>query len=260
MKNKISALILGVLLASFWTTGASAQGSPPWRIVPVDLWTCSFNDRQDMGDLDSWVSRFNDWADEQEENTYAAWTLTSAYWGVNQVEWDFIWLGAWTDANAMGQGWDSWNATNEGLMADFSEISSCDNHSNFASAAYRLPETEGTPESGVMTISDCKLRHGVPFSAIDRATRQWVGVLDNAGSTAALYHWYPVFGGGAADFDFKAVYAYENYSELGAAYERMGNGGLFEESQALFDHLVECDAARVYDARSRRYIDVRAGQ
>ena len=260
MKNKVSAFLIGILLVSAWSGGASAKGSPPWKIVPVDLWTCSFNDRQDMGDLDNWVSRFNNWADEQEDNTYVAWTMTSSYWGANQTGWDFLWLGVWTDANAMGQGWDSWNATNEGLMSDFAAISSCDNHGNFASAAYRLPQNDGTPQSGVLTVSDCKLRHGVPFSAVDGAMRRWVGVLDNAGSRAALYHWYPVFGGGGEEFDYKEVYAYENYSELGADYERRGNGRLFEQSQALFDHLVDCDSARVYDVKSRRWVDVRADQ
>lgn len=260
MNNRVSAFLAGVLLGIVCSNSASAQGSPPWRIVPVDLWTCSFNDRQEMGDLDRWVARFNDWADGQEENTYAAWTLTSSYWGADQTEWDFIWLGVWTDANAMGQGWDNWNATNEGLMSDFTEISSCSNHSNFASAAYRLPQNGGTPESAILTVSDCKLKHGVPFTAVDRAMRQWARVLDESGSNSAIYHWYPVYGGGGEEFDFKEVYAYENYAELGADYERMGNGRLFEQSQALFGHLVECDSARVYDARSRRWVDVRAGQ
>ena len=258
MKNTISALLSGVLLALICSSTAFAQGSPPWRIVPVDLWTCSFNDRQDMGDLDSWVARFNGWADEQEDDDYAAWTLTSSYWGTNQTEWDFIWLGVWKDANAMGQGWDNWNATNEGLMAQFTEISSCGNHVNFASAAYRLPRDQGTPQSAILTVSDCKLKHGIPFAALDRATRQWTRVLDDSGSGAAIYHWYPVYGGGGEEFDFKLVYAYENYSELGADYERMGNGRLFEQSQALFDHLVDCDSSRVYDARNRRWVDVRA--
>ena len=34
---------------------------------------------------------------------YAAWTLTKSYYGPEQ-EFDVIWLGAWTDGNAMGMG------------------------------------------------------------------------------------------------------------------------------------------------------------
>jgi hypothetical protein len=212
-----------------------------------------------MGDLDDWVDKFNAWADEQEDDTYAAWTLTPSYWGPNQT-FDFIWLGVWKDANEMGQGWDLWNETNDGLMQEFLAITSCDAHNNMASAAYRLPEGMDNSGTGVLTVSDCKRKHGVPGTAVDRAMRQWADILDEAGSNAAIYHWYPIFGGGGTEFDYKEVTAYQNYSDLGAHYERMGNGGLFRQSQALFDHLVQCDDARVYSVQNRRFVDVRAGQ
>jgi hypothetical protein len=212
-----------------------------------------------MGDLDDWVDKFNAWADEQETDTYVAWTLTPSYYGPNQ-DFDFIWLGAWTDANAMGQGWDSFNATNDGLMQELQSITTCDSHTNMASAAYRLPEGMDNSGTGVLTVSDCKRKHGVPATAVDRAMRQWADVLDEAGSKGAMYHWYPVFGGGDAEFDYKEVAAYQNYADLGADYERMGNGGLFRQGQALFEHLVQCDDARVYNVQNRRFVDIRAGQ
>jgi hypothetical protein len=181
------------------------------------------------------------------------------YYGPNQ-QFDFLWLGVWTDGNAMGQGWDNWNATNDGLMNEFQSIVSCAAHTNFASAAYRLPQGSGTPQNAVLAISDCKRNHGVSGDAIDGATRDWVDVLDEAGSTAAIYHWYPAFGGGGEEFDYKAVTAHANYSDMGAYYEMITNGGLFRRSQALFGHLQDCDSARVYNAQSRRFVDVRAGQ
>jgi hypothetical protein len=261
MNKKIAALLCSALLTTFGTTSVFAQGSPPWVIVPVDMWVCDLNDGRDMDDLDDWIEKFNEWADDQENNDYAAWTLTPSYWGPNQ-DFDYIWLGAWMNANAMGAGWDLWNSTNDGLMAEYASIATCRVHSNFASAAYRLPEGMDNSGNGVITISDCKRHHGVPGSAIDAAARQWVDTLDESGSNAALYHWYPVFGGGGGpgggpDLDYKQVTSYQNYSDLGADYERMGNGGLFRRNQELFDHLVACDAARVYDAQSRRFINVR---
>ena len=257
MNKKIAALIVSALLTITGATSALAQGSPPWVIVPVDIWACSLNDRQDMGDLDDWVDKFNAWSDQQDDNTYAAWTLTPSYFGPNQ-DFDFLWLGAWTDANAMGQGWDIFNATNEGLMAELQSISTCNAHANYASAAYRLPAGVDNSGNGVITMSDCKRKHGVPGSAVDDAMRQWVDVLDESGSKAAIYHWYPVFGGGGDEFDYKEARSYQNYADLGADYERMGNGGLFRQNQELFDHLVECDSARVYNAQTRRFVNVRA--
>lgn len=258
MKTRITTLFAVALLTVAGGSGALAQGSPAWVIVPVDLWTCTFNERQSMRDLDNWVTRFNAWADGQDTDDYAAWTLTPSYYGPDQ-EFDFIWLGAWKDANAMGQGWDLWNSTNGNLMQEFLAISTCDVHANFASAAYRLPRGLDNSQGGVMTVSDCKNMDGVPGSAVDGAMRRWVDILDEAGSRAAIYHWYPVFGGGSAEFDFKEITVYQNYADLGADYERMGNGGLYARGQDLFEHLVHCDDARVYNVRTRRFVDLRGG-
>ena len=259
MKKKVTLLIASAALTLCGTSVVLAQGSPPWVIVPADMWACSFNDRQDMGDLDEWVDKFNAWADRQEDDTYAAWTLTPMYYGPNQ-QFDFLWLGVWTDGNTMGQGWDNWNASNAGLMNEFQSIVSCAAHTNFGSAAYRLPQGTGTPQNAVLAISDCKRNHGVEGAAVDRATRDWVEVLDEAGSKAAIYHWYPIFGGGGEEFDYKEVMAFANYSDLGAHYELMGNGRLYQQSSSLLGHLQDCDSARVYNAQNRRFVDVRAGQ
>ena len=61
MKRKICSLIAGAWLVAGFAAPALAQGSPPWVLVPVDIWTCSFNDRNDMGDLDDWVAKVFDW-------------------------------------------------------------------------------------------------------------------------------------------------------------------------------------------------------
>jgi hypothetical protein len=256
MKNKLSAVLVGMVIALLGTSSALADGMPPWRLVPVDIWTCSFNDRKDMGDLDDWAEKFNAWADDQEDDTYAAWTLTPMYYGSGQ-DFDFIWLGAWKDANAFGAGWDSWNATNNGLMREFTEISSCNEHSNLVSGAFRLPEDVDMSGNGVIMVSDCKQHEGASDMAVGNAMERWVGVLDEAGAKNAIYHWWPVFGGGDADFDFKRVEVYENYTDLGAMYEMMGNGNLYQRYQALLGPVVSCDESRVYNATSRRFINVR---
>jgi uncharacterized membrane protein YkvA (DUF1232 family) len=259
MNNKIIAFATGGLLVLAALNSALAQDAGQRSLVSVDLWACSFNDRQDMGDLDDWVDKFNAWLEENDSPDYAAWTLTPAYWGPNQ-NFNFIWLGVWPNGNAMGQGWDQWNAGNGGLMDEFLAISTCSAHNNFASIAHRLPEGLDNSGNGVLAISDCKVADGTPQGAVGRAMRQWVNVLNEAESNAAIYHWFPVFGGGGANFDFKEVTAYQNYTDLGADYERMGNGGLVRQKRGLLGHLAQCDEARVYNSQSRRFIDVRAGQ
>lgn len=259
MKKTLYALLASAILTILGTGSAFAQGAPPWVIVPADVWACSYNERQDAGDLDGWVARWNAWADGRGMDYYAAWMLTPSYYGPNQ-EFDFLWLGVSTNGHTLGQGTDEFARDAGDLNDDLWEIISCDAHTNFASAAYRLPEGMDNTDTGVLTVADCSRHDGANQAAVDRAMRLWADAIDEAGSRAAMYHWYPVFGGGGETFDFKWVEAYQNYADLGADYERMGNGMLFARWQQLFDHLIECDSARVYNVQNRRFVDVRAGQ
>ncbi len=256
MKKKLPLSACTVLTVLLGTSAAFGQGSPPWKIVPVEIYACEFNERQDADDLNGWIARWNRWADSNSVDTYAAWTLTPFYYTTEQ-EFDFLWLGAATDGNAMGAGTDLWLSTGSELNEDLLEIVSCGAHIGLASAAYRVPAGLDNSQTGVITMSDCVLHDGVRFPALDSAARAWADVVDGAGSKVALYHWYPVYGGGDADFDFKWIEAYQNYSDLGADYERMGNGRLFEQYQSLFSHLMDCDDARVYNAQNRRYVQLR---
>ena len=256
MRIRLTAVLAGMVIAFLGTSSAFADGMPPWRIVPVDIWSCSFNDRKDMGDLDAWVERWNRWSDDQGDSTYAAWTLTPMYYGPGQT-FDFLWLGAWKDGNAMGAGWDAWMATNDGLMDDFMEIASCDVHANLASGAFRLPDEMDMSGGGVILISDCKQMKGASDMAVGHAMERWVAALDAAGVKNAIYQWWPVFGGGDADFDFKRVEVFQNYTDLGAMYEMMGNGGLYQKYQAILDPVTRCDESRIYNATSRRFVNVR---
>ena len=76
--------------------------------------------------------------------------------------------------------------------------------------------------------------------------------MNEAGSTAGTWHWFPAFGGGDAEYDYKVVNAYENFSELGKDWQHNANGGGREASADIFGDLDECDDARVYLAKSRR--------
>ena len=66
-----------------------------------------------------------------------------------------------------------------------------------------------------------------------------------------------MFGGGDAEFDYKVVFAYANYADLGADFERQANGGGREESQEVFDDIDECDDPRVYVATVHRVAQIR---
>lgn len=227
----------------------------PSKILPVDIFVCNYNDGQGPADLDKAAASWSTYMDQNNIDNYAAWTLTKYYNGPDQ-DFDFIWLGAWTDGNAMGSGTDMWLSTGSRHAANFAKVSDCAVHVNSASVNYKLPDG-GTPENGVLTFSNCTINDDGNYPAISRATAEWVDILTDAGSQSAIYHWFPVFGGGGESPDFTVVTAYPNYTELGADWERRTNGELFRDSNRLFGELMDCDVPRAYNTQVRRAAQLR---
>jgi hypothetical protein len=242
-----------VFLAGSGTVAAQDDGM---LVIPVELFSCSYKDRKGPDDLDKVIDKWNAWADKNGLDDYAAWTLTPYYYGPDQ-DFDVIWMGAGKDAVALGKAQDDYNAENNGLHEDFDEVLSCDSHSNFASINFKAPPEGDTPANSVLTFSDCKYKDGVSFAALGAAMDDWSQHLADTGSKAGIWHWYPVYGGGGAEFSFKWLEAFENLADLGADYESFGNGGGFVTNGRLFNHLISCDSSRAYLAKSRRFVQLR---
>ncbi len=135
-KILISALFTSVVfLAGSGSVSAQDDGM---LVIPVELFTCTYNDRKGPDDLDRVVDKWNDWADTKGVDDYAAWTLTPYYFSPEQ-EFDLIWMGAGKDAVALGRAQDMYLADNDGLDDDFNDVLTCDSHSNFASINFKAP-------------------------------------------------------------------------------------------------------------------------
>lgn len=249
------AAVCGCLLAAgmaFGQVSAESMG----KVLPVHLYACSYNDGQGPADLDKVITRWSKYADDTGLEGYAAWTLTPYHFGPEQ-EFDVIWMGAYTDGNAMGKGTDSWLADGGELRAAFNKVVDCDAHIGLASAMYKAPADSATPEAGLITMMDCKLNEGREYEEIRDAEMAWTEHLASSGSKAGYWHWFPMFGGGDADYDYKVVLAYPNFAEIGADFERMYNGGGREVSEETFGDIDECDDARVYVVNNRRMAQLR---
>lgn len=225
------------------------------KIVPVEMYACNYNDGQGPDDLHEVINGWSGFMDEKGVDHYAAWTLDKFFTGPDQG-FDFLWLGAWTDGNAMGGDLDMWLSTGGEHIANFARVADCGTHISAASINYKLPEG-GTPGDGVLTFSNCTIKEGQSYAAVANATSAWVDVLTNSGSNSAVYHWFPVYGASPDASDYQLVTSYENYADLGADLERRTNGELFRQRNALLSDLVECDVARVYNATSRRAAQLR---
>lgn len=247
--------VAGVLLAAgpgFAQVSADGMG----KVLPVELYTCKYKEGQTAADLDPVVERWNEFQDDNDTDTYSAWLLTPFFYGPEQ-DFDVIWLGAFRDGNAMGEGLQSWITDGQELSGAFEEVIDCDAHLGFASAMYKAPPDNNPPESALITMMDCKLNEGHEYAEIKAAELKWAKHLTESGSEAGYYHWMPMFGGGDAEFDYKVVFAYPSFEDIGADFENFANGGGRDVSREIFGEIDECDDARVYVAESVRSAKIR---
>jgi hypothetical protein len=254
---KVLTIGLAALVVICAAAQSGAQEDDGFLVIPTEIYVCSYNDGQGPAELEKVIGVWNQYMDKNQVDTYSAWTLTPFYFGEEQ-EFDFLWMGAWKNGNAMGAGTDMWLSSGGEVAARFAKVATCNAHINSASVNYKLPPDGQTPDTGVLSYTNCNMHDGVTYEQVSAASREWAQVLTDAGSSVALYHQFPVFGGGGDDEpDFRILEAYANHAELGADYERMGNGRLYMKSGELFDSLMTCDSSRIYNARNRRFVKLR---
>ena len=255
--HKLVASLAAVVSMSFAGLAlAQVSKDGMGKVLPVELYACSYNDGQDAGDLGKVIDRWTKFMDDNNINNYAAWTLSPYFYGPDQ-DFDVIWMGAYSDGNAMGAGTDMWLADGGEIGEAFSEVMDCNGHIMLSSSMYKAPASEETPTSGIITMMDCELNEGKRYSDIKSAEIKWAEYLTGNGSTAGYWHWSPTFGGGDSEFDYKVVFSYTDFAALGADYEHGANGGGREASQGIFDDIDDCDDARVYIATSVRNAQLR---
>lgn len=258
MMMQRTAVTLAAILSLSIAAPALAQVSKDGmgKVLPVELFACKYNEGQGAADLDKVIERWSRYADDKGIDNYAAWTLSPYHYGPEQ-EFDVIWMGAFADGKAMGSTIGEWLASGGPIQAAFNKVLDCSAHILLSSAMYMAPSNNQTPASGVITMMDCELNEGHRYADIKAAELRWVDYLKGSGATAGYWHWFPTFGGGDAEYDYKVVTAYRDYAELGASFDRFANEGGRETSQGIFGNIDDCDDARVYLAQSRRVAQIR---
>jgi len=245
---------LSLMATSVSTAQVSESGMG--KVLPVELYACSFKDGKDAGDLDRVVARWNEFMDEGSNDSYSAWLLTPYFYGAEQ-DFDIVWMGAFTDGNAMGGGEHRWLTEGGDIAEAFAEVVDCGAHVGLSSAQYKAPPGNETPRSSILTMMDCELNEGKRYSDVKAAELEWAEYQSEAGSENGTWHWFPTFGGGDAEYDYKVVTGYASFVELGADWEQFANGGGRAASMDIFDDVDECDDARVYVAKSIRSAQLR---
>lgn len=243
--NRLCAIVIAVMAVSMgWAQSTLAQQDEN-RGVPVEFFSCNWQKGKDMGDLDKVAKKFEDWADKNDSG-YSAWILTPQFH--DGLDFDVGWMGSWPNSSAFGKSQDTWNADGREMAAEFATVVDCSvRHQMATSVPVSAPD--GPPGDGVVLFSACSLQEGkTPQDAL-AAHRKVGGIMQDMGSEASSWLFYPGMGAGNHDFHYWSVIAFNNYAELGAATELYVNGGGWQKSMMILGAVAHCGSPTAFDAQ-----------
>lgn len=252
MKKTLTTCASALLFLSAGLAVADSHETEGTKFNPVEGWTCSYNEGKSRADLDGVIAEWNDWMDDQGLTNHFAVMLTPQFFG--ERSFDFAWIGVWSDGKAMGAGTDVWVNEGSEMGAAFGEVINCSSHSNFASQNIKQGPDNDDDESDdtfVVTFSDCSINDGRTFEEFMAAQEQWNAYADEHGFTGSSWVWWPVWGVADVDYDFKIAGAVDDHTALGANWQLYSEGH-YNKSMEMFDGILDCDVARVYDAHVLR--------
>jgi hypothetical protein len=254
MTKILTAMVSSGLLLSFGSVFADSHEASEENAnvaYPMEMFACTYNDGKGPADLDAATKDWNAWADKQGIDDYSAWTLVPYYFSDEQ-DFDVLWFGAADKAKTLGRVQDSWVATGTKQADGFARVITCGTHAAYSVLMMKQPPArEGVSGDLVVSFSDCNTVDGVTFDDLYNPMVEWGKYKGENGSTAGHWVFFPSFGGGKEDFDFKWVTAYESLEDLGGDWDQTNESG-WAKANELFQGKVDCDSSRTYFATSRR--------
>jgi len=253
MKRLLTALVSCslVLLAGIGVADEHEGEADEANVAtPVEMFACKYNEGKGPADLDAATKKWNAWADKNGVDDYSAWTLVPYYSGPDQ-DFDVIWLGGSDNAKTLGRVQDTWLATGAKEAQGFAEVVSCDVHAAYAVLRMKRPPKRDNPSNIVISFSDCNTAEGMSFDDLYMPLIEWGKYKGDKGSTAGMWVFFPSFGGGGEEFDFKWVTAYQNLEDMGADWDQFSESG-WQKAGELFAGKLQCDSSRSYLATNRR--------
>ena len=255
MKKILLSLAAGGLIfaAGFNNSVAQEEENAGGR-VPVEFYTCKYNDGMGAADLDAVIAKWNKWAAGQGWNDYSAWTLTPFYSGPEQ-DFDFIWMGVSPTGQALGAAQDDWLANGGEIAAEFEKLGPCDSHSMYRAMQFKEPPERKDPSRAVISFKACNVKDGMSFrNHVAPSLAAWAEVRDSEGSTVGIWMFFPLLSGGGEDFRFYFVASYGNNEERGIDFDNHNDQKSLEILEG--NRALECDLTnQVYIATNRRMGD-----
>ncbi len=238
-----------LLLAPMCFASAYAQDDADGvvQVVPVETFACHYNEGKGPDDLQDAIDKWNEWMDAQGNDNYFAMVATPQYYGESKM--DVGWLGAAPSGAELGALTDAFLSADPEIGGGFYEAINCSSHTNFASAMIKAPPEGAPPENLVLSFSNCKINEGNDWPTVFGALDEWAAYQTEQGRKGGTWVMFPALGEADDSYDFKTVNSYANHADLGEWWDTYGNGGGWQKYAEIFGDMLDCDSARVYNAR-----------
>ena len=224
---------------------AMAQDDGP-MFVPLEMWACKFKDRKDQDDMDQVYRAL---ANGPGNEGYSAWHISPYMVGDRVEQFDFLYLGAWNDGSTMGSGLTSYMQGGQDIDEAWNATVDC-MASMYASNTIQSVPDGDSDGNFMLTVSDCKVADGSSGGQAIGALNRFNAYRVANGSTVPTFAWFPVYGGGGAEFDFKLVHAYSDAQNLGDEFSWYVDHQAYNTYNQITQGVVDCDEARLYNGRT----------
>jgi len=252
--NKALSLALASACFVVGSPAAFAQDEDEGQeFPPLETFTCNYNDGKGPADLEVAVDQWTAYMDESGADQYFAMTVTPQMYGADAF--DVGWLGAAPTGELMGQGRDGYLANGGESSAAFASAITCNTHSQFATMQVKEPPERETPNSIVLSFSDCNVEEGREWDEVFTGMEAWAAYQAENGYSNGTWVLFPAYGSGEEDFDFKLVNGYDSHAGMGRDFDLYGTGGGFKKRREIMGDMLDCDVSRVYDGTVRRQIN-----
>ena len=254
MFAKLRLLFCGISMTLLLITAANGQQDDGPGFAVIEIFGCTFNDGNDMGDLMAVTDRWNDWADSNGVTDYTA-NIMTPYFYSTAFPYDVLWLGVYPGAEAMGEGVARWLADGQAMNEEFGEVVTCAVHGQFIGVPAHIPATPPAQDDGMVNLSafqDCTLINETSNPEALAAHGRWGDYLAENGSDVFMAALFPIAGEDpAAGYDYKAVANFSSAVAYGNFIGTIVPGGLNTAGQ-IFGRTTECDTSRVYVSQQVR--------
>jgi len=220
-----------------------AQNGVP-EIRPLEMWVCNYRDGKDQGDMDK---VFEEFVEATEGDAYAGYRLVPSYVSGAQ-DFDFIYLGVWENGSMMGRDLADYSVKGDDADEAWDEVADCPASLMYGSIRIEQnDDADGGSGNFMVSISDCKVGHSVSNSQAIGALTRFNNYRVANGSTVGTIVWFPVYGGGDVEFDFKLAHVYSGPQHFGDSFQWAVDNQSYLVQADMLDGVVSCDVPRLYN-------------